>query len=31
MLVEDTIEIPIQINGKLRDKIVVSASASQKR
>ncbi len=30
MLVEDTIEIPIQINGKLRDKIVVSASASQK-
>jgi leucyl-tRNA synthetase len=29
LLVEDTIEIPVQVNGKLRDKIVVPAGASQ--
>jgi leucyl-tRNA synthetase len=28
LLVEDTIEIPVQVNGKLRDKIVVSAKAA---
>ena len=27
--VEDTLEIPIQVNGKLRDKIVVPAAATQ--
>jgi len=27
-LIEDTVEIPIQINGKLRDKIVVSSKAT---
>ena len=26
---EDSIEIPVQINGKLRDKVVVSAEASE--
>jgi len=30
LLVEDTIEIPVQVNGKLRDKIVVPAGATQK-
>ena len=25
---EDTLEIPVQVNGKLRDKIVVSAKAT---
>ena len=29
LLVEDTVEIPVQVNGKLRDKIVVSATATQ--
>jgi leucyl-tRNA synthetase len=29
LLVEDTLEIPVQVNGKLRDVIKVSASASQ--
>jgi leucyl-tRNA synthetase len=29
LLVEDTLEIPVQVNGKLRDVIRVSASASQ--
>src|SRR6185503_4959071 len=29
LLVEDTIEIPVQVNGKLRDKITISAKASQ--
>jgi leucyl-tRNA synthetase len=29
LLVEDTIEIPVQVNGKLRDKIVLPAAATQ--
>jgi leucyl-tRNA synthetase len=29
LLVEDTVEIPVQVNGKLRDKIVVAATATQ--
>jgi leucyl-tRNA synthetase len=29
LLVEDTVEIPVQVNGKLRDKIVVPATATQ--
>jgi leucyl-tRNA synthetase len=29
LLVEDTLEIPVQVNGKLRDKIIISATASQ--
>jgi leucyl-tRNA synthetase len=29
LLVEDTLEIPVQVNGKLRDVIKVSASATQ--
>ena len=29
LLVEDTIEIPVQVNGKLRDKILIAAKASQ--
>ncbi|MEW6305625.1 MAG: class I tRNA ligase family protein, partial [Verrucomicrobiota bacterium] len=29
LLVEDTLEIPVQVNGKLRDRIVVPANASQ--
>ena len=29
MLVEDTLEIPVQVNGKLRDKIMIAANASQ--
>jgi len=29
LLVESTLEIPVQVNGKLRDKIVVPADASQ--
>jgi leucyl-tRNA synthetase len=29
LLVEDTLEIPVQVNGKLRDKIVAPANASQ--
>jgi leucyl-tRNA synthetase len=29
LLVEDTLEIPVQINGKLRDKLTVAANASQ--
>ncbi|HEX8864704.1 MAG TPA: hypothetical protein VF821_03520, partial [Lentzea sp.] len=28
-LVEDTVEYPIQVNGKVRSRVVVSASASQ--
>jgi len=28
LLVEDTLEIPVQVNGKLRDKIIVSAKAT---
>jgi leucyl-tRNA synthetase len=28
LLVEDTLEMPVQINGKLRDKIVVAAKAT---
>jgi leucyl-tRNA synthetase len=30
LLVEKTIEMPVQVNGKLRDKIVVAAGASAK-
>ena len=30
LLVESTLEIPVQINGKLRDRIVVPAGASPK-
>jgi leucyl-tRNA synthetase len=29
LLIEDTLEIPVQVNGKLRDKIMVSAKATQ--
>jgi leucyl-tRNA synthetase len=29
LLVEETIEIPVQVNGKLRDKIVVPTAATQ--
>lgn len=29
LLVEDTLEIPVQVNGKLRDKIIVPATATQ--
>jgi leucyl-tRNA synthetase len=29
MLVEDTLEIPVQVNGKLRDVIKVPANATQ--
>jgi leucyl-tRNA synthetase len=29
LLVEDTLEMPVQVNGKLRDRIVVSAKAAQ--
>ena len=29
LLAEETLEIPVQVNGKLRDKIVVSAGASR--
>ena len=29
LLVEDTVEIPVQVNGKLRDKIVMPATATQ--
>ena len=29
LLVEDTLEIPVQVNGKLRDKIVMPATATQ--
>jgi leucyl-tRNA synthetase len=29
LLVEDTLEIPVQVNGKLRDVIKVAATASQ--
>jgi leucyl-tRNA synthetase len=28
LLVEDTIELPVQVNGRLRDKIVVSTNAT---
>ncbi|MGV3774284.1 MAG: leucine--tRNA ligase [Verrucomicrobiales bacterium] len=28
LLVEDTVELPVQVNGKLRDKIIVSSSAT---
>jgi leucyl-tRNA synthetase len=28
LLVEDTVEIPVQVNGKLRDRIIVPAQAS---
>ena len=30
LLVEDTLEIPVQVNGKLRDKIVVPSSSTPK-
>jgi leucyl-tRNA synthetase len=30
-LVEDTVEIPVQVNGKLRDRIIVPSGASQAR
>jgi leucyl-tRNA synthetase len=30
LLVEDTVEIPVQVNGKLRDKLVVPTNAGQK-
>jgi leucyl-tRNA synthetase len=30
ILVEDTLEIPVQVNGKLRDRIVVPATATQR-
>ncbi len=30
LLVEDTLDIPVQINGKLRDRITIAANASQK-
>jgi leucyl-tRNA synthetase len=30
-LIEDTVEIPVQVNGKLRDKIVVAAAATQEQ
>ncbi|MGD0813179.1 MAG: leucine--tRNA ligase [Verrucomicrobiota bacterium] len=29
VLIEDTVEIPVQVNGKLRDRIIVPADASQ--
>jgi len=29
LLVENTLEIPVQVNGKLRDKIIIAADASQ--
>jgi leucyl-tRNA synthetase len=29
MLIEDEIELPVQVNGKLRDKIVVKKDATQ--
>ena len=29
LLVESTIEIPVQVNGKLRDRIVVAVTATQ--
>jgi leucyl-tRNA synthetase len=29
LLVEDMVEIPVQVNGKLRDKIVMPATATQ--
>ncbi|HET7626599.1 MAG TPA: class I tRNA ligase family protein, partial [Verrucomicrobiae bacterium] len=31
LLVEDTLKIPVQVNGKLRDKIVVPADATQQQ
>ncbi|MDB6034296.1 MAG: leucyl-tRNA synthetase [Verrucomicrobiales bacterium] len=31
LLVEDTLEIPVQVNGKLRDRIVVPADATQEQ
>jgi leucyl-tRNA synthetase len=31
LLVEDTLEIPVQVNGKLRDTIVVPAAATQEQ
>ena len=31
LLVEDTLEIPVQVNGKLRDRIVVPAAATQQQ
>ncbi len=27
-LIEDTLEIPVQVNGKLRDRVTVSATAT---
>ena len=30
LLVEDTLEIPVQVNGKLRERIVVPAAATEK-
>jgi leucyl-tRNA synthetase len=29
LLVEDTIELPVQVNGKLRDRITVAGTATQ--
>jgi leucyl-tRNA synthetase len=29
LLVEDTVEIPVQVNGKLRDRIRIPANATQ--
>jgi leucyl-tRNA synthetase len=31
LLVESTLEIPVQINGKLRDRIIVPADATQQQ
>ncbi|MBM3834601.1 MAG: leucine--tRNA ligase [Verrucomicrobia bacterium] len=31
LLVEDTLEIPVQVNGKLRDRIVVAAAATEEQ
>src|SRR6185295_6041594 len=31
LLVESTIEIPVQVNGKLRDKLVLSAEATEEQ
>ena len=30
-MIEDTLELPVQINGKLRDRIVVPADASNEQ
>ena len=31
LLIEDTLELPVQVNGKLRDRIVVPAAATQQQ